>query len=819
MEVRCTVPDAHEEAVLAVTMNVHRDEVYSAGQDGVIKLWDVSGKTGKLLRIQKGHKGWVTDLLWVPALHLLFSASVDGTLFVWGEKGRLVAAEAFGDPLHCLSWNAKRKHLLVSVGVGQVHMYKVNVPKDAGGPPRGDSSLARLKRAEQADAMRVLKLVNKDTTSHTDVVSGLCSSDAGRVYTTSFDRSIAVHDTEKASELKLPKFEQCHSAAICSSTLDTDNNWILTGGYEGAVKIFSQEGRCLDYFQASTQPITSVAYVPSLRQYWAAGKGMMISVYDPRTPTSITSLVRETARLPEFKITRLKTALGGRGDTLVGATHDRCVVVWKQSRVAAHRVLRGHFDWIEGLCSARRPGRRRGTENDAPQVFTSATDGLILRWTPSSALNTDMYKCEEEFTGHRGAVTTITYEPELDVLISGSEDGDVRVWNLDNSRERTGLKGEDSEDKSKRSTPAPAAAARKRDQETNDEVTNSNGDKILAGHTSRISGVVVCADFVLVSASHDRSLRFWDLHTGHDLAVIEMAHPQPIAGILYCQEREELLTWAEGSDVAFVWSSYRREVVYTLGDHNGEVQAACWCDALEVWVTAAADNYIRIFDATGRVSRLFRYRGEDCTALLCEGIEAHLFVATLDCEIRGYSLLAQPLEEDVGIFGDEAPPPLLAKWSGHTDCIRRIIRIPERKQYLSVGWDKSLRFWHAPTGSSLGGYGGDSNVNSPADVSSPDGPKDGAGEDSEERFISSYEREHPLIVPKALRQKAPLQLRFTSETPKVKQRKGTNELQQRNSGLPAVLDRQLDALDRKLLQEHYIAHPTKSLKAAGKKAK
>ena len=838
MELRCTITEAHEEAILAITLNVLRDELYSAGIDGVIKLWDLSSPsgTGKLIRTQKGHKGWITDLLYVPQLNVLFSASTDNTILVWGEKGRMLWLEDLNAPVHSLAWNAKRKLLIVSVGHGTVCFFKVVVPPGAGGPPRGDGVVARIKKAEQVDAFKVLTLKYKTTNAHSDVVTGMCSSESGRVYTSGYDRTIVVHESERGDNDKKVTYSQCHSAAICSSTIDTDNNWIITGGYEGAVKIFSQEGRCLDSFQTSTHPITSLVFLPTLKQYWAAGKGAKIRVYDPRTPANITSSVKETARLDENPVIKLRCSVGTRGDVIAGATADRSLVVWKQSRSVAHRVVRGHFDWVESICTARRPGHRSGDESDAPHIFTCGTDGLVLRWTPSSSLNTDVYQCDEEYTGHRGAVTVVAYEPELDVLISGSEDSDVRIWNLDNSRERA--PGEDGEgdddgtndliaelkaskldaDKAVGSGKGQAQAARK--QEDGEQVTTPNGDKILSGHTARVTGLAVCADFVLASASHDRSIIFWDMHTGHQLASIEEAHEDGIYGLLYCEEREELLSWSEGSSVAKVWSSYKRDLVCMLDDHNGDVQTACWCEAMGSWITAARDNFIRIWDEEGKVTRCFRYRGDECSAMICDGPEGYLFVATVDTAIRGYALLTPPIEEDVTIFGDLAPPPLIAKWSGHTDCVRGIVRIHEKGQYASVGWDKSMRFWKASGSSSpRGGYGEDSNAQTPATMPTtpflgPGGAGGGAasaaaapadGNQDEEKFISSYEREHPLVVPKALRRGKVLPLRFSEEPiKKSKRSKGKDALPPpEDQGLPAVLARSFAALDAKLLEEHY----------------
>jgi len=61
-------------------------ELYSGSQDCLIKAWDA--QTGQLLRKQSGHGGWITDLLFVPELRLLFSCSIDHTIRVWSDKGK-----------------------------------------------------------------------------------------------------------------------------------------------------------------------------------------------------------------------------------------------------------------------------------------------------------------------------------------------------------------------------------------------------------------------------------------------------------------------------------------------------------------------------------------------------------------------------------------------------------------------------------------------------------------------------------------------------------------------------------------------------------
>ena len=74
--------------VLCVAYNPFHGELYSGAQESVIKAWDAV--TGQLLRRLTGHKGWVTDLLYVPAARLLFSCSLDHTIKAWTDLGQEV---------------------------------------------------------------------------------------------------------------------------------------------------------------------------------------------------------------------------------------------------------------------------------------------------------------------------------------------------------------------------------------------------------------------------------------------------------------------------------------------------------------------------------------------------------------------------------------------------------------------------------------------------------------------------------------------------------------------------------------------------------
>ena len=105
------------------------------------------------------------------------------------------------------------------------------------------------------------------------------------------------------------------------SRLDADNNWLITGSYDGVVKIWSQEGRFLDSFEGLSDTITGVCYVPATRHYWMTGKGRRIMAFDPSTPINVTQYIKETACFDDFAVQKLDQVPGT--DTVVGVTTSR----------------------------------------------------------------------------------------------------------------------------------------------------------------------------------------------------------------------------------------------------------------------------------------------------------------------------------------------------------------------------------------------------------------------------------------------------------------------------------------------------------------
>ena len=143
MEVRRTIADAHDQAILCVAYNAQRREIFTGSQDATIKAWASEAGTLERTLVEPGrataHAGWVAGLAFAPEVRVLFSCSIDGRILAWSFKGELlqkekvggkdlseVAAKGPNGPLYCLAWDARRGHVVAGAN-GAIFVYSVIV--------------------------------------------------------------------------------------------------------------------------------------------------------------------------------------------------------------------------------------------------------------------------------------------------------------------------------------------------------------------------------------------------------------------------------------------------------------------------------------------------------------------------------------------------------------------------------------------------------------------------------------------------------------------------------------------------------------------
>lgn len=267
----------------------------------------------------------------------------------------------------------------------------------------------------------------------------------------------------------------------------------------------------------------------------------------------------------------------------------------------------------------------------------------------------------------------------------------------------------------------------------------TGGPDVLQGHADKVIGLAACKNMVLMSVSHDRCLRWWDLVTRLPLEIIDEADEMPIEHMEYSESREEIAICG-GDNVVRVWDVVARKQSYALAGCSGCVKLVKWCSGTERWVTAATDGTISIWDAATRVMiHTNCYKKEAITALLVDEVNGRLLVSYMfDFTITAYT---------TDLANEE-----MCSYTGHTDQVHAILHLSTRNQYLSASWDRTVRVWLTPE------------LERKPEVPSMlvkevQGPKrlewDAPDKEAEPKYMSAYERAHPLIMP-AILQKAVL---------------------------------------------------------------
>ncbi|KAJ3305098.1 hypothetical protein HDV03_002025 [Kappamyces sp. JEL0829] len=756
MEYRSIINDAHPKPVSCIQYNPFRREIYTAGEDSFIRVWE--GESGKFLTSWNEHIGWITTLLYCKEIKVLFSSSIDGFLIAWGPNGKILQKIQTGSPIYSLAYNSRRQQLMAG------HNKKVR--------------LFQLISEDSHSSTDVLEKRNVACSEHHDIVNCLVSCE-GRFYSAGYDRRIIIYDVPHHGDLKIRvthSIKDAHDASISCMVYgkDADNSWLITGSIDRVVKLWSLDGNLIQRFDGFSDTITSLCYVLPTQTLWITANSPFPIVFDPRSGINVSDFVKTDDERLYGSTLRFKNLLYiPETNEVVGISTRRALVFWKYNAVAPLTVLPGHADIVECLTfNAKEP----------ILIFSGGDDGIIKKWERLQ-LNTFMYGQEslilpkEEFLSGestkksepkpkeepraapkkrltylkkpaviqkkpeeqsptlspgkkmlRPGVLSMCYYEELDLLVSGYEDSRIRIWGYN---EESIVYGQDF---SKHAV-------------ENQELPNENVSSRVAGMSLKVTfkehkDAVVGLHCIkrdnrhwLLSTGWDRRIFLWNLETLelHDVfrngngpakSGEELAADGMILGIDYSAERNEF-GYCSSDKMAYIrkFSPLGNEMklVAVLQGHEAEVTQIKWHRHASQWITGSEDRTIRVWPAEGIPCLRVINNDGPVTALAIDMINGCLITGSQDKIIR--------------VFDIDKKDEIVQKNVGHSDEIRSLIHIPSRNQYVSASWDNTVRVWNA-----YFKKGQRKVVKSNAAKYIAD----------EEEVAISYSETNPLIVPKLL---------------------------------------------------------------------
>jgi len=249
---------------------------------------------------------------------------------------------------------------------------------------------------------------------------------------------------------------------------------------------------------------------------------------------------------------------------------------------------------------------------------------------------------------HKSSVLTIAFSPCGTRLASGSEDGVIRIWDLENYQSINVIKGHKKAVNCLRFSP--------------------NGN-------------------YFASASWDKTIKLWDFQTCNEIATLT-GHSDSVE-ILDISMDSMILASGSNDQTVRLWDCKKMQHVHTFDNFSDNIRSLCFSpDGLQL--AAGSWDIVQLWDVLSK-KQIHIFKGQ-----------TRNYISALAISPDGLTLAAGSHDKSVRLL-DMTSKKQALKLQGHLRRINCVAFSPDNLTLASGSHDKQVKLWNVKTGKEING--------------------------------------------------------------------------------------------------------------------